>query len=152
VNVEEWSAELAVRPATDNQVGCLHRHFERLGYRRADRDDRLATCAALLGLDGLATMTDLRQGQAGQLARMLAGIRTRAQLAAAPGAQLPPDSPGARARAMFARWEEAEARKEAARWPASAKTKTRLLAQLVSRYLAAELAARQRQEGTRDAR
>jgi hypothetical protein len=68
---EEWKAELAEHPVTPNQLGRLHREFARLGYRPADRDARLATCAALLGLDDLATMKDLRQGQAGQLVGML---------------------------------------------------------------------------------
>lgn len=125
-------------PATPRQVGALHHQFERLGYRPADRHARLATCAAMLGLDGLDTTKDLSKGQAGQLAARLAGITGRGHLAAVPGVRLPPDGPEARARAMLARWDPAASRQ-------------RILTRLLTRYIAAEMAARI-QEAARDAR
>ena len=81
--------------ATPAQVAAVNNQFWYLGYRRADRAERLAVCAALLGLDELASTKDLTAGQAGQLVRMLAQLRGRGGLdeaiAAARAAREKPD-------------------------------------------------------------
>lgn len=89
MDLEQWRAELATRPATVAQLGALHEHFQRLGCLRSDRGRRLAACAALLGLDDLDTMRQLSQGQAGQLVKTLSRITSPAELAALAG-QVPP--------------------------------------------------------------
>ena len=70
----EWDAVADASPATVRQVGRVHREFARLGWPEADRAGRLAACAVLLGLDGLATSRDLSMGQAGRLIRVLSEL------------------------------------------------------------------------------
>lgn len=77
MNREEWYAELEIRPLTPAQLGRLHAEAGRLGL---SRQDRLAAVAALLGLDGLGSFTELRQGQAGAAVHALAGCASRADL------------------------------------------------------------------------
>jgi hypothetical protein len=79
MNREDWYAELEIRPLTRAQLGRLHGEARRLGL---SRHDRLTVVAALLGLDELASFTELRQGQAGAAVQALAGCPTRAALAA----------------------------------------------------------------------
>lgn len=86
---DEWNAVLATKPATPNQVGAILREFARLGYRDADRAGRLAVSAAMLGLDELASTTDLVMGDAGRLLCMLRDIRDRGELTAMPPAAQP---------------------------------------------------------------
>jgi hypothetical protein len=86
--LKEWNAEIAVRPPTPNQLGRLHAEFERLGYHPADRDARLAVCAALLGLESLGSTCDLTMGDAGRLVRMLLDTGDRSELPA-PGRPAP---------------------------------------------------------------
>ncbi|MGO9298416.1 MAG: hypothetical protein ACLP52_31840 [Streptosporangiaceae bacterium] len=71
------------------QRGALHGHFERLGYRPADRETRLSAAAVLLGLDGLSSFNDLTAGQAGWLVHHLAGCQARAELEVAVRAARP---------------------------------------------------------------
>jgi hypothetical protein len=80
---EDWMAVLESAPATPNQRGAIHGEFVRLGFGRADRAERLAVCAELLGLDKLRSTADLTMGQAGQLYSLLLGICRRAELDAA---------------------------------------------------------------------
>jgi hypothetical protein len=80
--------------ATPAQVSAVNNQFWYLGFRRADRAERLAACATLLGLDGLSSTKDLTAGQAGQLVRMLAQLRARGELdAALAAAYKAPDEP-----------------------------------------------------------
>ncbi|MGA2828445.1 MAG: hypothetical protein ABSF03_20265 [Streptosporangiaceae bacterium] len=74
---------LETESATANQVGVIRYEFERLDFTGDDRAERLAACAALLGLGELASTKDLTKGQAGQLYRMLLDFRDRDELAAA---------------------------------------------------------------------
>lgn len=60
----------------------MHQEFARLGWPEGDRAGRLAACALLLGLDGLGSSRDLSMGQAGYLARLLAGMPDAGGLAA----------------------------------------------------------------------
>ena len=76
-------AVLATEPATQMQVGAIHGQFRRLGYGHADRDRRLAACAALLGLDALDTTTTLTMGDAGRAVRILQSFADRAEMDAA---------------------------------------------------------------------
>lgn len=69
MNRDEWNQVLDTEPLTPNQRGAIMGEFTRLGIR--DRAERLAACAALLGIDALATTADLTQGQAGQLVNVL---------------------------------------------------------------------------------
>jgi hypothetical protein len=77
---EEWLEVLATTPATRTQVGAIHGEFRRLGFIAAERDERLAACAALLGLDGLWSTRDLVMGDAGLLLRLLRELPGRAAL------------------------------------------------------------------------
>ena len=65
-------------PCTPNQWGRVRREFERLGL--ADRTERLALTAQLVGLDGaaLGSTRDLDAGAAGRVVRQLAGCGTLA--------------------------------------------------------------------------
>jgi hypothetical protein len=83
VNLAEWHQVLATEPATPNQIGAIHREFARLGV--TDRAERLAICAALLGVDDLGSTTHLVMGQAGQLYAELLGLADRDELLAAAG-------------------------------------------------------------------
>lgn len=80
-------------PATALQRGALAGEFARLGYRRsqAGRKLRLAYSAALLGVDGLSSSSELTSGDAGRLIRMLHGCRTHADLQALAGIPGRPD-------------------------------------------------------------
>jgi hypothetical protein len=84
---------METEPLTDLQFGAIQREFTRLGYARAERDERLAVSAGLLGLDGLGSTRDLVKGQAGVLLRILLGTGSRAELdallAPAPGPETP---------------------------------------------------------------
>jgi len=83
MNLDEWHAVLATEPATSNQRGAIMREFGRLGFGEEDRAERLAACAALLGLDELDTTGDLTMGQAGQLVGTLMRFADRGELTAA---------------------------------------------------------------------
>jgi len=76
---------LETEPATPSQVGVVVGQFERLGFTRHDRAERLAISAAFLGLDGLESTKDLTKGQAGKLYSLLLGIGDRDELRAAAG-------------------------------------------------------------------
>lgn len=78
MNRDEWNQVLATEPATDNQRGAILREFDRLGVD--DRPERLAICAALLGLDELGSTNDLVMGDAGYLVNLLRRTRDRAEL------------------------------------------------------------------------
>lgn len=73
-------SRLEIEPLTDLQFGAIQREFTRLGYARAERDERLAMSAGLLGLDRLGSTRDLLKGQAGVLLRTLLGTGSRAEL------------------------------------------------------------------------
>jgi hypothetical protein len=94
MRLDEWHAVLATEPATPYQRGAIMGEFERLGYGRADRAERLAVCAALLDLDDLGSTAHLVMGQAGQLYRLLLGIAGRAELLAAAGLDGEDQAPG----------------------------------------------------------
>ncbi len=85
MRLDEWRAVLATEPATPNQRGVIMAEFERLGYGLADRAERLAVCAVLLGLDELGSTAHLSMGQAGQLYSQLRGIADRRDLLARAG-------------------------------------------------------------------
>jgi hypothetical protein len=78
MNRDEWNGELELRPLTPNQRGAVMREFARLGI--ADRAERLAAIAALLGIDALGSTGELTQGQAGQLVNTLERITDPAEL------------------------------------------------------------------------
>lgn len=80
--VDERQYVQATEPATPNQVAAVHGQFRRLGFGEADRDQRLAVSATILGLGGLGSTKDLTMGEAGQLYRTLLGVADRAGLAA----------------------------------------------------------------------
>lgn len=81
MNRDEWNDLMATERITRNQRGAIMREFDRLGFHyKRDRADRLAVCAALLGIDGLDSTDDLTQGQAGQLVNALQRTATRAEL------------------------------------------------------------------------
>ncbi len=79
---DEWNAVLATEPATRNQVGAIHREFERLGFGEKDRAARLAISAAMLEFDSLGSIRDLTMGEAGRLVHMLLGTGDRGELPA----------------------------------------------------------------------
>jgi hypothetical protein len=87
-------SRLETEPLTDLQFGAIQREFTRLGYARAERDERLALSAELLGLDGLGSTRDLVKGQAGLLLHTLLDTGSRAELdallAPAPEPETPP--------------------------------------------------------------
>lgn len=78
---DEYLEVLATEPATGTQVGAIIGEFERLGV--ANRAERLAISAELLGVDKLASTADLVMGQAGYLVALLQRTRDRTALAAA---------------------------------------------------------------------
>ena len=81
MTLEEWHEVLATEPATPRQVGAVMGEMHRLGLADpADRAERLAVCAELLGLDDLASTRDLTMGEAGELLRLLQDCRMRAGL------------------------------------------------------------------------
>lgn len=75
---DEYLTVLATEPATAAQIGAIIGEFGRLGI--ADRAERLAITAALLGLENVGSTTNLVMGDAGRLYRMLLDIRDRAAL------------------------------------------------------------------------
>ena len=77
---DEYLHMLGTEPATSTQVGAIIGEFERLGV--ADRAERLAICAELLGLEELGSTSGLVMGQAGYLVNLLQRTRDRAELAA----------------------------------------------------------------------
>jgi hypothetical protein len=85
---DEWKAVLAAEPATPAQRGAIMREFGRLGFGEADRGERLAISAAIVGLDTLGSVRDLTMGEAGRLVRALLAASDRGELPA-------PESPAA---------------------------------------------------------
>jgi|SRR5579859_194181 len=80
---DEWHVVLATEPATVAQRGAVMGEFHRLGLDGPGaRSERLAICAALLGLDGLGSTRELVMGQAGQLVQALRQIPGQADLLA----------------------------------------------------------------------
>lgn len=79
---DEYLVILATARATANQVGAILGEFERLGFGDADRAERLAVTAVVLGLDELASTRDLTMGEAGRLLRMLQHCPDRSSLPA----------------------------------------------------------------------
>jgi hypothetical protein len=79
---DEWNAVLATEPATPAQRGAIMGEFGRLGFGAHDRDQRLATAAAILGLDTLGSVRDLVMGDAGRLLHILRRTRDRSELSA----------------------------------------------------------------------
>jgi len=79
---DELNEKLATEPATRNQVGAIHREFERLGFREKDRAERLAVSAAMLGLGSLRSTRDLTMGEAGCLVCLLLVTADRRELPA----------------------------------------------------------------------
>lgn len=77
---DELNQVLATEPATRTQVGAVLGEFGRLGV--ADRAERLALSAQLLGLDALGSTADLVMGDAGRLITMLRRTRDRVELPA----------------------------------------------------------------------
>jgi hypothetical protein len=77
---DEWNRVLDTTRATRSQRGAVMRECDRLGL--ADRAERLAVCAELLGINELRSTEDLTMGQAGQLVRVLAACSERSQLPA----------------------------------------------------------------------
>jgi hypothetical protein len=95
MRLEEWHQVLATEPATPDQLGAVMGEFERLGFGYADRAERLAVSAAILGLDELGSVKDLVMGQAGRLLRVLHGCQDRASLPVPPpAAARPSGAPG----------------------------------------------------------
>jgi len=87
MTLHEWHAQLASEPATPNQIGAVLREFGRLGLGGpADRAERLALSAILLGLDGLDSTRHLVMGDAGRLVRLLGEYQDAAELRAAAAA------------------------------------------------------------------
>jgi hypothetical protein len=81
MTLDEWRTVQETEPATPRQRGAVMGQFTQLGYhRRYDRAARLAVAARILGLDGLATTSDLTTGQAGMLLGTLSGFASRAAL------------------------------------------------------------------------
>jgi hypothetical protein len=79
---DEWNAVLATEAATPAQRGAIMGEFGRLGFGAHDRDQRLATAAAILGLDTLGSIRDLVMGDAGRLLHILQRTRDRSELSA----------------------------------------------------------------------
>ena len=82
---DELNEKLATEPATRNQVGAIHREFERLGFREKDRAERLAVSAAMLELGSLRSTRDLTMGEAGCLVCLLLVTADRRELPAPGG-------------------------------------------------------------------
>lgn len=88
---EEWAAVLDSAPITVNQRGRILGECDRLGL--ADRGERLAVLAALLGLEALGSTADLTMGQAGKLVNILQRTADRSGLPAAADAGRHQDDP-----------------------------------------------------------
>src|SRR5579859_1671348 len=81
---DEWLVVLATEPATAVQRGAVMGEFHRLGLDGPGaRSERLAICAALLGIADLGSTRELVMGQAGQLVLALRQIPSRGDLPAA---------------------------------------------------------------------
>lgn len=77
----EYRARLDREPLTSNQLGRIHREFERLGFTPADRAERLRITATLARVPGqLATTKDLTMGQAGRVVGLMTGCGTAGEL------------------------------------------------------------------------
>lgn len=125
---------LATEPATPHQRGAVLREFERLGFDEAGRAERLAVCAALLGLDELGSTTELVMGQAGQLVNMLQRVRYRAELPAAAAAAVADDHAEAvRADADDGQGDEHASEEQP---PATRLTLAEVVARMIARWLA----------------
>jgi hypothetical protein len=91
----QYRARLAAEPLTLNQLGAVHREFERLGYGRVDRVGRLEVSAILARYPGqLPTTKDLTMGEAGRLVGVLRSCRNLEDLDAAVLAERPAPGPG----------------------------------------------------------
>lgn len=75
---DEWNSHAETAPLTPDQRGAILGHCDRLGL--ADRCERLAVLAELLGLDNLESTADLTLGQAGRLVNLLQHTRDRGEL------------------------------------------------------------------------
>jgi hypothetical protein len=77
-------AERAPVRAASGQVGIIHSHFERLGYEKHDREERIIFTAKLAGIvnGDLETSKDLTQDQARAAIDRLKEIKDRAHLVA----------------------------------------------------------------------
>jgi hypothetical protein len=76
---EQWFQELEVRPATQNQIGNLMSLFNSLGFTEEDRAERLEVISWLIGRD-ITSTTELKQGEAGLLVKLLKNVRTPDEL------------------------------------------------------------------------
>ncbi|HEY1621757.1 MAG TPA: hypothetical protein VGG25_29320 [Streptosporangiaceae bacterium] len=87
-------SRLETEPLTERQLGAVLGEFRRLGLDRpADRAERLAVSAELLGLDGLDSTRDLVMGEAGRLVSILRNTASRAELATLPAPAAEPETP-----------------------------------------------------------
>jgi hypothetical protein len=78
---DEWNAYAESVPLTRDQRGAIMREAERLRLADpADRAERLAIFAELLGVDELGSTADLTLGQAGRLVAMLRDVGDRSEL------------------------------------------------------------------------
>lgn len=83
IALDGYRARIEVEPLTVNQLGRIHREFDRLGFGRGDRAARLRATATLAGVPGrLASTKDLTEGEAGRVVRLLVGCRTAGELCA----------------------------------------------------------------------
>jgi hypothetical protein len=93
--LDQYRARLASEPLTVNQLGRIHREFERLGFGAANRAERLEISAALARYPGrLASTKDLTMGEAGRLIGVLQSCRNLPDLYAATRAARPAPRPG----------------------------------------------------------
>lgn len=91
----QYRARLAAEPLTLNQLGAIHREFERLGFGEADRAERLEVSAILARYPGqLATTKDLTMGEAGRLVGVLRSCCNLEDLDAVLLAERPAPGPG----------------------------------------------------------
>jgi hypothetical protein len=88
MKLAEWHEQLATRPLTLGQLGAVHGEFRRLGFRPADRRERLEITAGLAQIpDGLESTRDLTMGEAGRVVGALRSCRNDGELAALLDAQ-----------------------------------------------------------------
>jgi hypothetical protein len=77
----EYRARLDREPLTRNQLGAIHREFDRLGFHvTADRDERLRLTAVLARSGPIGTTKDLAMGEAGRVVGILTGCQTAREL------------------------------------------------------------------------
>jgi hypothetical protein len=74
---------LDTEPLTLTQLGAIHGEFRRLGYRAADRTDRLRVTERLARSGPIETTRDLTMGEAGRTIRALRECYTLADIARA---------------------------------------------------------------------